>query len=65
MKRNLIAIAAVGLAIGANAAFADNNYTFDDAYWKQAQSVQFVQASQAAQSTETKGKYDQVDRYNP
>ena len=62
MKRNLIAIAAVGLAIGANAAFADNNYTFDDAYWKQSQSVQ---SAQSTQSTETKGKYDQVDRYNP
>jgi hypothetical protein len=62
MKRNLIAIAAVGLAIGANAALADNNWAFDDAYWKQAQSIQSVQATQ---STETKGKYDQVDRYNP
>jgi hypothetical protein len=62
MKRKLIAIAAVGLAIGATAAFADNNYTFDDAYWKQSQSVQAVQSTQ---STETKGKYDQVDRYNP
>ena len=35
MKRNLIAIAAVGLALSANAAFADNNWAFDDAYWKQ------------------------------
>ena len=62
MKRNLIAVAAVGLVLGANAAFADNNYAFDDAYWKQSQSTQSVQAAQAA---ETQGKYDQVDRYNP
>ena len=57
MKRNLIA--AVLLALGANAALADNNYTFDDAYWKQATVVQ------SAQATESKGKYDLVDRYNP
>ncbi len=62
MKRNLIAIVAVGLALGANAAFADNNWAFDDAYWKQAQAASSVQS---AQSTETRGKYDQVDRYNP
>jgi hypothetical protein len=64
MKRNLIAIAAVGLAIGANAAFADNNWAFDDAYWKQAQTSQPVQST-STQSGEVRGKYDQVDRYNP
>ena len=62
MKRNLIAVAAVALALGANAALADNNYAFDDAYWKQSQATPSVQATQAA---ETKGTYDQVDRYNP
>ncbi len=62
MKRNLIAVAALGLALGANAAFADNNWAFEDAYWKQSQSIQSVQATQAA---EARGKYDQVDRYNP
>jgi len=62
MKRNLFAIAAVGLALGANAAFADNNWAFDDAYWKQAQATPSVPS---AQSTETRGTYDQVDRYNP
>jgi len=40
MKRNLIAIAAVGLTLGTTAAFADNSWAFDDAYWKQAPSVQ-------------------------
>jgi hypothetical protein len=60
MIRNTIVSAA--LALGTTAAFADNNWAFDDAYWKQAQAVQSVQSTQ---STETHGKYDQVDRYNP
>jgi hypothetical protein len=50
------------LALGTTAAFADNNYTFDDAYWKQAQATQSVQPTESAQ---TQGKYDLVDRYNP
>ncbi|MFO1361200.1 MAG: hypothetical protein U1F45_01805 [Burkholderiales bacterium] len=54
-------IAAV-LALGTTAAFADNNYTFDDAYWKQGGTIQSVQSTQA---TESQGRYDQVDRYNP
>ena len=62
MKRNLIAIAAVGLALGANAAFADNNWAFDDAYWKQAEIVVSVQPMQA---TESRGKYSLVDDFNP
>jgi hypothetical protein len=54
-------IAAV-LALGTTAAFADNNYAFDDAYWKQSQSIQSVQTDR---SDEVRGRYDQVDRYNP
>lgn len=61
MKRNLIAITAVGLALGANAAFADNNWAFDDAYWKQAPSVQSVQATPSAPA---KSNYDFVNQYN-
>jgi hypothetical protein len=57
MIRNTI-LAAV-LALGTTAAFADNNWAFDDAYWKQAQGTPSVQ------TTETSGKYDQVDRFNP
>jgi hypothetical protein len=57
MIRNTL-LAAV-LALGTTAAFADNNWSFDDAYWKQAPAVQSIQ------STETQGKYDLVDRYNP
>ena len=50
------------LALGATAAFADNNWTFDDAYWKQAQSAQ---AAQAVESGNARSKYDLVDNYNP
>jgi len=64
MKRNLIAIAAVGLALGANAAFADNSWAFDDAYWKQAHGTASVQSAQTAQSVPAKGDYDFVNQYN-
>ena len=64
MKRNLIAIAAVGLALGANAAFASNNWAFDDAYWKQAPSVQSTASAPATQSAPAKGNYDFVNQYN-
>ena len=60
MIRNSI-LAAV-LALGTTAAFADNNWAFDDAYWKQAHGTPSVQSTQ---TTETSGKYDQVDRFNP
>ena len=62
MKRNLIVVAALGLALRANAVLADNNWAFDDAYWKQGETVQSVQSTQA---TVAQGRYDQVDRYNP
>jgi hypothetical protein len=62
MKRNLIGLAAVALALVANAALADNNYVFDDAYWKQAPSVQALPSIQA---TESRGKYSLVDDFNP
>ena len=61
MKRNLIAIAALGLALGANTAFADNSWAFDDAYWKQAPSVQ---STQTTQSVPAKGNYDFVNQSN-
>jgi hypothetical protein len=61
MKRNLIAIAALGLGLGANVALADNNWAFDDSYWKQAQGTQSVQATQSAPA---KGDYDFVNQYN-
>jgi hypothetical protein len=61
MKRNLIAIAALGLTLGAGAALADNNFAFDDAYWKQAPAVQ---SAQTTQSVPAKGNYDFVNQYN-
>ena len=54
-------ILAAVLALGTTAAFADNNWAFDDAYWKQAPSVQSVQATQA---TPAKSDYDFVNQYN-
>ena len=62
MKRNLIGLAAVAFAVITNAALADNNYAFDDPYWKQAETVQSVQSFMPA---ETRGKYSLVDDYNP
>ena len=59
MKRNTILAAA--LALFAGAAFA-NDWAFDDAYWKRPTTAG---AAQTVQSDEVRGKYDQVDRYNP
>jgi len=64
MKRNLIGLAAVALALVANAALADNNYVFDDPYWKQAEIVVSVQSAQSTESTPMRPKYDLVDSYN-
>lgn len=66
MKRNLIVVAALGLALSANAVLADNNWAFDDAYWKN------PAASGMATSLQSGGnavnaefaKYIQVDGYN-
>ena len=62
MKRNLIAVAAAALALGTTAALADNNFAFDDAYWKQADSTQAVQA---LPSLKMERSYDLVDNYIP
>jgi hypothetical protein len=62
MKRNLIALAAAALALGTTAAFADNNYTFDDEYWKKPQTQQTVQPML---STQSESKYSHVDDFNP
>lgn len=61
LKRTLI-VAATLVAAQSGAALADNNWAFDDAYWKQGETVQSVQSTQA---TVAQGRYDQVDRYNP
>lgn len=64
MTRNLLA--ATVLALSATLAHADNGYVFDDPYWKRAQATQAERSSEAGQAqSETRGKYDHVDRYNP
>jgi hypothetical protein len=62
MKRNLIALAVLGLTVGTNAALADNNDVFADAYWSR---VEVAHAQTADTQSAQSGKYDQVDRYNP
>lgn len=63
MRSSLITIAiATCMTLGTTAAFADNNWAFDDAYWKQ---PTMAASAPAAQSDEIRGPYDQVDRYNP
>lgn len=66
MKRNLIVVAALGLALSANAVLADNNWAFDDAYWKNPAAsgmATSLQASGNAVNAEF-AKYIQVDGYN-
>lgn len=64
MKRNLIRLAAIALALVANASVADNNYVFDDAYWKRSESTS-TQLALPMASTESRGKYSLVDDFNP
>lgn len=65
MKRYVIAIAALGFVLGANAAFADNSWAFDDAYWKAPETVGAVKAPVAEQPTEGRSPYYLVDDFNP
>ena len=65
MKRYLIAIAALGLVLGANAAFADNNWAFDDAYWKAPETVGAVKAPEVRTPATEHGPYYLVDDFNP
>ena len=58
MKRNLIAIVAAALALGATAVKADNDYIFADSFWKQ-ETTQFRAVTQEVQA----GEYDLVDNY--
>ena len=65
MKRYLIAIAALGLVLGANAALA-GNWAFDDPYWKAQESVGAVKAPEVGAPTTTEhGPYYFVDDFNP
>jgi hypothetical protein len=64
MKRNLIGLTAIALALCANVSVADNNHVFDDPYWKRSESTS-VQAAPAMDSTESRSKYSLVDDFNP
>ncbi len=66
MKRYVIAIAALGFVLGANAAFADNSWAFDDAYWKAPETVGAVKAPElGAPTTGERSPYYLVDDFNP
>jgi hypothetical protein len=62
-SRNLFAVA-LGLALAANAAVA-NEWGFDDPYWKRSETVAAQTQSAGAQGEAQQGKYDLVDRFNP
>ena len=65
MLKRTLAIATV-IALQSGAAFADNNWTFDDSYWKdpaRSGSATSMQASDNRVNTQF-DKYKQVDGYN-
>lgn len=67
MKRSLIAIAAVALTLGTSIVRADNNFTFDDPYWKRSETAHSAQIQVHAEpaAPQVRGPYDLVDNYNP
>jgi hypothetical protein len=64
MKRKLIGLVVASLVVGTSAAYADND-SFDDPYWKRAQSISAEATPGATQDDGSFGKYELVDRYNP
>ena len=66
MKTTLVALAGAIAALSVSAARADNNFAFDDPYWKRAESVHGIAAVHAeTQPAQSRGAYDLVDNYNP
>jgi hypothetical protein len=66
MKTTLIALAGAVAALSVSAARADNNFPFDDPYWKRAETVHGTTAVHAdPQPAQSRGAYDLVDNYNP
>jgi len=65
LKRTLVIAAAV-IAAQSGVAFADNNWTFDDAYWKNPARSGMATSMQASGNTVNAqfGKYLPVDGYN-
>jgi len=69
MKRYVIAIAALGFVLGANAALADS-WAFDDPYWKAQETVGAVKAPEVkapgvTAPTGERNPYYLVDDFNP
>jgi hypothetical protein len=65
MKRYLIAIAALGVVFAANSALADNNWAFDDSYWKAQEPVGAVKAPELRIPAARPTNYYLVDDFNP
>jgi hypothetical protein len=65
LKRTLVIAAAV-IAAQSGAALADNNWAFDDSYWKDPARSGSATSLQASGNTVNAqfGKYIQVDGYN-
>jgi hypothetical protein len=65
LKRTLV-IAATLVAVHSGAALADNNWTFDDAYWKNPAASGMATSLQAGDDRVNAqfSKYMQVDGYN-
>lgn len=65
LKRTLV-VAATLVAAQSGTALADNNWTFDDAYWKNPAASGMATSLQASDNrvTEHFSKYMQVDGYN-
>jgi hypothetical protein len=65
LKRTLVIAAAV-IAAQSGVAFADNNWTFDDSYWKNPARSGSATSLQTSDNTVNAqfGKYVQVDGYN-
>lgn len=65
LKRTLV-LAATLVAAQSGAALADNNWTFDDTYWKNPAASGMATSLQAGDSgvNEQFSKYMQVDGYN-
>ena len=69
MKRYVIAIAALGFVLGANAAFAES-WAFDDPYWKAQETVGAVKTPEVkapgiTAPTGERSPYYLVDDFNP
>ena len=66
MLKRILVIAAAVVAAQSGAALADNNWTFDDTYWKNPALSGIATSMQASDSAVNMQfeKYKQVDGYN-